>query len=100
MINEYYDFKPEVKPPFRVDSLDQFNFHENDYYVVGYFNDIEDAILSAKNLTEESIKECGSVDNWQDSGSIGLVYDSQGYLVWSYRVECLNDNKGEENGKG
>ena len=95
MKSDHYDMKSVVSPPFCVHSLDLFDIYENDYSIVGYFQDLKAAILAAQAESEKSIKSCGSIEGWSDSGSEGLVYDSQGALVWGYRRDYLDVKKGE-----
>ena len=73
----------QPKPPFRVDLVDQFQGHcEYGYGTEDYYDDLDEAIEVARQITEEGIKHCGSVENWHGMGNAGLVYDSQGKLVW------------------
>lgn len=75
---------PKPKPPFRVDSVDQFEgYCEDGYGTIGSFDKIEDAIAEARRITEEGIKWCGGYDQWDGMGDAGLVYDATGRLVWS-----------------
>jgi hypothetical protein len=73
----------QPKPPFRVDIVDQFQgHHEGGYGTHGEYPTLQEAIAVARQITEEAIRECGSKENWEGMGDAGLVYDSQGMLVW------------------
>jgi len=73
----------EDNSPYRVDMVDQFEgYCENGYNTVGYYDTLKEAIEVACKITEDGIKHCGSVEQWQGMGDAGLVYDSKGTLVW------------------
>jgi hypothetical protein len=76
--------KREPKPPFRVDLVDQFQGHcEYGYSTLTTgFDNLEDAISYARQITEEAIQNVGSFERWNGMGDAGLVYDSRGMLVW------------------
>ncbi|MGA3209337.1 MAG: hypothetical protein ABSE05_16135 [Syntrophales bacterium] len=75
--------KHDPKIPFRVDGVDQLWGHcEDGYSAVAGFNNLEDAISFARELTEVAIEEVGSFEKWNGMGYAGLVYDSTGTLLW------------------
>ena len=47
-----------------------------------YYDDLNKAIEVDQNITEESIKQFKSIEKWRGIDITGLVYDSQGLLVW------------------
>ena len=47
-----------------------------------YYDDLNKAIEVDQNITEESIKQFKSIEKWRGIDTTGLVYDSQGLLVW------------------
>jgi hypothetical protein len=70
-------------PPYRVDFVDQFQGHDEDGYGTwGTYATLNEAIAQAKKITEDGIRECGSVEEWDGMGDAGLVYDSTGELIW------------------
>ncbi len=80
--------KNEFNPPFKVVSVDQFEGHCEDGYSFGTpYDTLEGAIKVAEKITNEGIKHSGSVSNWRGMGNAGLVYDSQGKLVWDGTCE-------------
>ena len=50
------------------------------------------AIALAWKLTEEDLGKSGSFEKWLAGGSVGLVYDSLGLLVWDGLVEAVKRN--------
>ena len=82
-----YEF--ELHPPYSVDLVDMFEGQSED----GYGNmeknlGRKEAIETANHLTEEALSEVkGKVDKWLGMGDAGLVYDSQGNLVWDGVIE-------------
>lgn len=71
------------KPPFRVDIVDlSHGQDEYGYDLLGEYRTLDEAIKVARKLTEKSIQECGSKEDWEDLGIGGSVYDSRGILVW------------------
>jgi hypothetical protein len=71
------------KPPFRVDVVEQYEGSSEDgYAALGSYDRLEDAIAEARRITEEAIREAGSIWNWEGMGDAGLVYDATGQLVW------------------
>jgi len=88
MKSKYYDFEHEIKPPFHIDIVDQFQGHdEYGYEMVDEYQTFEEVVKVAREITEEGIKACKSMEDWRMFGDAGLVYDSQGLLVWDGAVE-------------
>lgn len=82
------------RPPFRVDRVDQFQGHdEYGYATHGYYERLEDAVAEARRITEEAIKQCGSLEKWDGMGDAGLVYDSTGKLLWDRVTEYRPKNE-------
>lgn len=81
--SKYYHFNHELKPPYRIEKLDQFHGrHEAVDGIDVNYDDMDEAVKVACQITDDAIKECGSIDKWKGVGIAALVYDSQGYLVW------------------
>lgn len=72
-----------IEPPFRVDVADHFtSCREDKYYTHAEYVSLEEAIDAARAITEESIKQCCSVEKWEGMGESGLAYSADGPLVW------------------
>lgn len=71
------------KSPFLVVLVEQFHGNDEDgYHDLKSYATLEDAIKAAREITEEAIRECGSVEQWRGMGDAGLVYDGNKVLVW------------------
>lgn len=74
--------KHDPRPPFRVDLVDQFEGHcEDGYSTLATYINLDEAIAHARQITEDAIRDAGSVDKWVGMGDAGLVYDSTGMLI-------------------
>ena len=81
--SRYYHFNHELRPPYRIEKLDQFyGRHEDFQGIDGSYEDVDEAIEVARQITQDAIMKSGSIKNWKGQGVAALVYDSQGYLVW------------------
>jgi len=77
----YPDYKERF--PYEVVLVDQYQGHcEYGYDTVSRYASLEEAIASARKITEEALLISGSVNSWHGMGDAGLVYDSSGKLVW------------------
>jgi len=77
----YPDYKEKF--PYEVVLVDQFQGHcEYGYDKVCRYSSMEEAITSARKITENSLLVAGSVESWHGMGDAGLVYDQEGKLVW------------------
>jgi hypothetical protein len=85
MVDQHIELTEHVGvSPYRVDFVDQFQGHQEDGYGTwGTYAILDDAIAQARKITEDGIRECGSVENWDGMGDAGLVYDSLGKLIWN-----------------
>ena len=70
-------------PPYKVYLVDQFQGHtEYGYDEVNCYENLQEAIDVAREITEKGIKDCETIDKWLGMGIAGLVYDSLGALIW------------------
>jgi (p)ppGpp synthase/HD superfamily hydrolase len=77
----YPDYKERF--PYEVVLVDQFQGHcEYGYDTVSRYASLEEAIASARKITEEALLRSGSVESWHGMGDAGLVYEYNGVLVW------------------
>lgn len=91
----YPDYKERF--PYEVVLVDQFQGHgEYGYDTVSRYSSLEEAIASARKITEEALLISGSVESWHGMGDAGLVYDSSGALVWDGVREYTSKEGGEE----
>lgn len=79
----------ESKPPYAVVAMDQYHGGQEDCCTdVGYCDTLVSAIKVARKITEDSISYGGgSISSWQGFGEAGMVYDSEGRLVWDGILE-------------
>lgn len=79
----------EKKPSYRVVTVDQHDEYCRDGYNPGCsYETLEEAVKSARKITEEAIKFCGGdVGNWREMGGAGVVHDSEGTIVWDGTIE-------------
>jgi hypothetical protein len=79
----------KAKPPFTVDVVDQFEGHcEDGYWTEGTYETLDAAIAVARKITEDAIKQSGSVKQWDGMGDAGLVYDANGRKIWDGITEA------------
>lgn len=56
-----------------------------------YYDDLNEAIKVDRNITKENIKQFKSIEKWRDIDTTGLVYDSQGLLVWDRILTLMGE---------
>lgn len=55
---------------------------EDGFWTDSHHESVDAAVQKAREITLKSFNELGSLSKWRDMGIVGLVYDSQGHLVW------------------
>jgi hypothetical protein len=71
-------------PPFEVGILDKFHaFDDKGYDKVAEFETLAEAVAEADRITRESEDESGDAGTWSQFGSVGLVYDAKGKLLYT-----------------
>jgi hypothetical protein len=70
-------------PPYSVVLVDQFQgHHEDGYGTMGVYNSYKEALVAARQISEDAIKRAGSIEGWLGMGDAGLIYDSKSRLIW------------------
>ena len=77
--------------PFSVSFVDQLRGHDDDGSAIVRKEIVTFAEASAiaLQLTEKAIAEAGSFEKWLGAGSVALVYDASGLMVWDGLVEAI-----------